>query len=467
MAKKDNFKELASRLPQLIGGRENITFFSHCITRLRFTLKDKGIVNIDDIGKIPGVMKAQWSGEQLQIVIGASVEDAYDMVSESMGFVKESIVEENMNNKDTKKKKRWGFTTILDGITGCIAPLIPIMVASGMLKVIILLLNMFGILSEKSSTYLVISFIADCGFYFLPVFVGAIGAKKFGANMGVGMVLGAVLIHPSFVEMVAAGGSITLLGLPIYATSYGNSIFPMIITMAVCAPVEKFIAKHVPASLRYVFEPTLTILIMAPAMLWVFAPLGAIFGSYLSMAIVWLYNTLGFIGTSVLAALFPLLIITGMHTATSPYIISSISTMKYEPLVLPAMFISNFNQAAASLAVGIKAKNKEIKSNALSCVITVFVGGVTEPAVFGVSVPLKTPLYTSMIGGLVGGAVLGLLKVYVYTLPASGGIFGFPAFIGGERGMMNMAFLMVSLVAGMITTFVLTLIFYKPGKEEV
>lgn len=463
MAKKDKFKELASRLPQLIGGRENITFFSHCITRLRFTVKDKGLVNIDDIGKIPGVMKAQWSGEQLQIVIGASVEDAYDMVSETMGFVKESSVEENMNNTDTKKK--WGFTTILDGITGCIAPLIPIMVASGMLKVIILLLNMAGILSEKSSTYLVISFIADCGFYFLPVFVGAIGAKKFGANIGVGMALGAALIHPSFIEMVAAGGSITLLGLPIYATSYGNSIFPMIITMAVCAPVEKFIAKHVPASLRYVFEPTLTILIMAPVMLWVFAPLGAIFGSYLSMAIVWLYNTLGFIGTAVLAALFPLLIMTGMHTATSPYIISSLATLKYEPLVLPSMIISNFNQVAASLAVGIKAKNNEIKSNAFSCVITGFVGGVSEPAIFGVSVPLKTPLYTSMIGGLVGGAVLGLLKVYVYTLPASGGIFGFPAYIGGERGLMNLAFLIASLAAGMITTFVLTLIFYKPGKE--
>lgn len=461
MAKKDKFNELVAKLPELIGGKDNVTFFSHCITRLRMTVKDKGLVNIEEISKIPGVMGVQWSGEQLQIIIGASVEDAYDMVAEAMDLKKDASVTTEVI--ETKKKK-FSASAILDGITGCIAPLIPIMVASGMIKVVILLLNMAGILSTKASTYTVLSFIADCGFYFLPVFVGAVGAKKFGANIGVGMALGAVLIHPTFVSMVSAGNAVSLFGIPIYATSYGSSIFPMIITMAICAPVEKFIAKHVPASLRYVFEPTLTIIIMAPIMLWVLAPLGAIFGSYLSAAIVWIYNTLGFVGTAVLAALYPLLIMTGMHTATSPYIISSLSSLGFEPLVLPAMFISNFNQGAANLAVGIKAKDKQIKSNALSCAITVFVGGVTEPSIFGVSVPLKTPLYASMIGGLAGGTVLGLLKVCVYTLPASGGIFGFPAFIGGERGLMNLGLLIGSLAVGMIITFVLTLILYKPEK---
>lgn len=461
MAKNDKFKELAERLPELIGGEENVTFLSHCITRLRFTVKDKSLVQTEEIEKLSGVVKAQWSGEQYQIVIGAGVEDAFELVSARMNVAVDSKVVETK-----EEKRKISVNTVLDGITGCISPLIPIMVAGGMLKVIFILLSMAGLLSTESSTYQVVTFVADSVFYFLPVFVGATGAKKFGANMGVGMALGAMLIHPSFIAMLGAGEAVTLLGLPIYNASYANSIFPMIVTMAICAPVEKFIAKHVPASLRYVFEPTLTVIVMAPLMLWVLAPIGAFLGTYLTAAIIWLYETLGFVGSALLASLFPLLIMTGMHTATSPYILTTISTLKYEPFVLPSMLIANFNQAAACLAVGIKSKDPEVRSNAFSCFITVLVGGVTEPAIFGVTIPLKTPLYASMIGGLVGGALIGLLKVYVYTLPASGGIFGLPAYIGGERALTNMLYMIACILAGMVTTFVFTLILFKPAKTE-
>ena len=176
--------------------------------------------------------------------------------------------------------------------------------------------------------------VGDVGFYFLPVIIGYTAAKKFNVNVFIGMALGACLIHPNFTAMINAGDPITLFGLPVYSGYYPSSIFPMILTLAVAAPIEKFINKVIPSSLRYVLVPTLTLMVVAPLELIVLAPLGAYAGAYLAAAIVWLYNATGFIGCAILAAIYPLIIMTGMHTATSPYIFSALATYGYEPLIL-------------------------------------------------------------------------------------------------------------------------------------
>lgn len=456
------FAAIAEQLPDLLGGKGNISYFSHCITRLRFSVKDKGLINVDEIAKVPGVMGAQWSGDQLQVIIGAHVEDVYNLLADTMGLEKQSAVNEKLD-KDLPKKK-FTVAAFLDAITGCIAPIIPVMIACGMLKAVLQVLTYANILPADSSTYAVLSFVGDVGFYFLPVIIGYTAAKKFGVNVFIGMALGACLIHPDFSQLINSGNPITLFGLPVYAGWYPSSIFPMIITMACCAPIEKFFTKIIPASLRYVLVPTLTLIVAAPLELIVLAPFGAYVGSYLAAAVVWLYNTTGFIGCAVLAAIYPLIIMTGMHTATSPYIFTALGSLGYEPLILPTMHISNFNQIAACLAVGIKAKDGNLRQSAFSCAITALVGGVTEPALFGVTIPLKTPLYGCMIGGVVGGAILGIKKVVVYTLPGAGTIFGLPAYIGGGS-MENLMWMGICIVIGMAVTFVSTLILYKPASK--
>lgn len=456
------FAAIAEQLPGLIGGKGNVSYFSHCITRLRFSVKDKGLINVDEIAKVPGVMGAQWSGEQLQVIIGAHVEDVYNLLADTMGLEKQAAIDENPDKGIAKKK--FTVAAFLDAITGCIAPIIPVMIACGMLKAVLQILTYANILSADGSTYAVLSFVGDVGFYFLPVIIGYTAAKKFGVNIFIGMALGACLIHPNFSQLINSGDPITLFGLPVYAGWYPSSIFPMILTMACCAPIERFFTKIIPASLRYVLVPTLTLIVAAPLELIVLAPLGSYAGAYLAAAVVWLYDATGFIGCAVLAAIYPLIIMTGMHTATSPYIFTALGTLGYEPLILPTMHISNFNQIAACLAVGIKAKDGNLRQSAFSCAITALVGGVTEPALFGVTIPLKTPLYGCMIGGIVGGAILGIKKVVVYTLPGAGTLFGLPAYIGGE-GMTNLMWMGICIIIGMAVTFVSTLILYKPASK--
>ncbi len=456
MAKQDRYEELANKLPELVGGKDNISFFTHCVTRLRFNLKDKSKANLEEIKKLPGAVGAQWSGDQLQVIIGQSVGDAYELICQKTGLAKQDAVNEDLGDG---QKKKFTIGTLFDYISGSITPLIPVLIGCGMVKIIVMVGEMLGILTAGSPTYTVLTFVGDAGFYFLPVFIGATAAKKFGANMGLGMLMGAIFIHPSFVSAVSEGTALSIFGISIYSASYSSTIFPIILTVAVMAPIERFIGKHSPDAIRSITEPLFTILIMVPLALCVLGPIGSYMGTYLSIAVMWLYNTTGFLGVAVLACLLPLLVMTGMHTAFTPYLLQAFASLGYDPIVIPANIISNLNQGAASAAVALKAKDKNTKSTAASCAVTAIVGGVTEPAMFGVNLRLKTPLYGSMIGSFVGGAIIGIGKVVCYAFVGSGGIFAFPAFVGETSS--NIIWMVIGVAVGMIVTFVSTLILYN------
>lgn len=459
MAKEERFEELANSVLGLIGGKDNIIFFTHCVTRLRFNLKDKGMVKIEEIEKIKGVIGVQWQGEQLQIIIGQAVGDAYNLICSKAGLKQEDAIDENLD-KNVKKKISAGL--FIDSIAGCLTPLIPLLIGGGLVKVVVLLLTQVGILTADMPTYTTLTFVGDAAFYFLPVFVGATAAKKFGANMGLGMLLGAILIHPTFVAMVTAGSAGSIYGIPISARSYSSTIFPVIISVYVMSKIEKFVAKHSPDAIRSITEPLITILIMVPLTLCILAPIGAVVGDSLGTAISWLYSTCGFVAVMLLAAVYPFIIMTGMHVGLTPILLNSFATVGYDPIICVANFISNFNQGAASAAVAIKSKNTILKSTASSCAITAIVGGVTEPAMFGITIKYKTPLYGCMLGGLAGGLFAGLTHVYLYAFPGSGGLFGLPAFIGPTAS--NIIFFIIAIAIGMITTFVATLFLYKETK---
>lgn len=462
MAKK--YEELAERVVEELGGKDNITYFTHCVTRLRFNVKDKGRVKKDSIDSIPGVLGSQWQGEQYQIIIGQSVEDAYNLVIEKTGLKREDAINENIDEGSDKKKFSVG--ALFDVFAGCMTPLIPLLIGGGLVKVLVVLLTTMGVLSTDSSTYTVLSWVGDAAFYYLPVFIGCSGAKKFGANVGIGMLLGAILIHPTFLGLVGEGAKITVFGLPVYAGSYTSSVFPMILTMYACAKVQKIIGKYSPDVIRSITEPLLTILIMTPIMLCILAPIGSWIGTYLAVAIMFVYNKVGFIAFGILAACFPYIVATGMHTAFTPYLLQAMTSPGFDGIICPANFISNFNQGAACAAIALKTKKKNLKATATTCAVTAIVGGVTEPAMFGVTLKEKKANYGAIIGGLVGGLVGGLFHIAVYTFPGNGGLFGTIAFLGPT--MDTLVKTAIAIVVGVVVTFISTLIIYKDSdKKEV
>lgn len=456
MAKKKNYDELAGRVVELVGGKSNIVNYTHCVTRLRFNVADKSNVQKDVIAKIPGVLGTQWQGDQLQIIIGQNVGDAYDLILKKNDL---GDLSGNPGQGNASKEKKNPVTVVLDGIAGSVVPILPALIGGGMIKIILLLLTLTGILTEQSGTYITLSFVADAAFYFLPVFVGCTAAEKFGANKALGMMLGAILISPTFISMVEGGTVVTLFGLPVYTGSYSSSIFPIILTMAVTAPVEKFIAKHVPDILRSLLEPLLTLLIMAPLMLLVLAPIGSVIGNYLAAGIMWLYNTTGFLAVGIMSCVLPLLVLTGMHHGFTPYLVQAFADYGYEPIIVACNIISNINQGAACLGVSVKAKDQDLKTTAASCGVTAILGGVTEPALFGVNFKYRTPLYASMIGGFVGGIIAGIGRSYAYVLPGSWGVLSLPAFIGkSARGVL---FMIIAMAVSIAVTFIMTLILFK------
>lgn len=460
MAKKSKYENLANSVVSLVGEKDNISSFTHCVTRLRFNVKDKSIVNIKEIEKIEGVLGCQWSGEQLQIIIGQAVGDVYQLICEKTGLAKTAGVSENLD----APKKKLGISLLFESIAGCMIPLLPMLIGVGMLKIVLIILNTTGVLAVESSTYVFINFVTDAGFYFLPVFAGMTAAKKFGANQGLGMLLGAMLVHPAFVQSVAEGTPIALFGLPVYAGSYASTIFPVIMSVYIMAKFEKVITKYIPVVLRSVVVPLITLIIMIPLMFCLIAPAGAVIGSYLAIAIQWINDVLGPIGIAILAAIFPFLVLTGMHTALIPYGLQAFTTLGYMPNAICTL-LSNINQGAATAAVAFKTKDKNLKATALSCTATAVLAGVTEPAMFGVNLRYKKPMIGVVIGSFCGGLFAGFTQVHAYSFGATSGLFAFPGYMGAQ-GISNVIFAILACIIGFVITFVVTFILFKDEVAE-
>jgi PTS system beta-glucosides-specific IIC component len=456
------YNELAKALPDAVGGRENVAYFQHCTTRLRFNVKDRSRVDLKKIEAMDKVVGTQWSNEELQVIIGPAVAEAYRTICKEMGMEEQGAVEEpSGQGLGGKKLTPLSLVTgIMDGISGSITPLIPMMIGGGMIKVIYMLANMAGVLPESSTTYQILYWLGDAFIYFFPVFLGATSAKKFGANQGVGMLLGALLIYPAFINAAAEGTALTIFGLPVYVTNYSTTVIPIILTVWVLGKVEKLVSAVCPDILKACLVPTFSLLIVAPVMLVLTAPFGYFVGTYITAAVIWIYETIGFLGVAALCALLPLMVMTGMHTMMTPYWTTAFASLGYDPFFLPAMILSNLNQATAAFAVGLKARNPKLKSTALSCAATAFIAGVTEPAMFGITLKYKKPLYAALVGNAAAGLTAGLLKAACYAFPGSGGLFAIVTFVGPGSNLIRF---LLALAAGVAVTFVMTMIL---GFEE-
>lgn len=460
-----NYELLAKQILDHVGGSENVVNAMHCYTRLRINFKDVGLVELEELKKLD-VIGAQFSGEQLQIIIGNEVNEVYNAFVKVSGTKAESVIEEQVDQIQVKKNHsiKGIFQAIIDGIVGCMVPILPMLIASGLLKAIVLILQQFQIVAVDSPTCTTLSFVADSAFYFMPVILGGFAAKKFGANVALGGMIGAALIHPTFVSMVGEGASLSVFGLPIYAASYSSSVVPIILSVWVMSYVEKFISKYSPKNLRSLIEPLLTILIMTPLTLCLLAPLGAMLSTGFADVLTWFYDIFGVFAIAVFCAIVPWAVMLGMHVGVVPISIAAIAATGMDKLIMPAFFVSNFAQGAACLAVGIKAKKADLKSFAFSCAFSNIVPGISEPGMYGITLRYKTPMWGAMIGAAVGGLYFGIMNVGLLSfLPPN--IFMLAGYAGEGALANNMMHAMIGAGICFIVAFIATMILYKPKED--
>lgn len=449
----DKNKQIAQEVLDNVGGKDNITKCFHCITRLRLELKDQSLVDKEKIEGINGVLALKIQGDQYQVVIGQNVGAVYTEFCKLADIETAPALEEVVEEKKKITPKSIG-NGIVQAVVNSVIPTLPILIGAGMFKVIAMLLLQFGVLDAANSTYLVLYNVGECGFYFLPIYVAISAAKHFKTNVAISVMTVSFLVLPAFMNGLADGSISTIFGIPVTQASYTSTVLPSILTVWILSYVHKFFSKYIPNVLKTVLVPTLTLLIMVPVSICALAPLGAILGNYMAVILMWIYNTFGFVGMAIMGALRPLLIFTGMHTALTPFAIQTLTENGYEVFFTITGMGYVFASAASCFAVGLKAKNVDLKSSAMTCAATAFIGGVTEPSLYGVLMKLKKPLIAVMIGNAAGSAYFGLTHTYVYQMAGSTGIFGIPALIGPTSA--NLINGIIGLCISMVVAFILT-----------
>ena len=429
------------------------------MTRLRFYVKDRTKIHEKEILKVSGISGVNWHEDQFQVIAGNEVNEMYKALENKGVPTDDAPATESQSSKSVVSK-------IIDSITGCMTPMIPALTAAGMIKVVLSLLTTFHLVTDTSSTYQVISMIGDVTFYFMPFLIAANAAKVFRVNQSLALFIAGVYLSPAFVSMVASDAAITLFGLPITKATYSYSVIPVILMVWITHYIELLVDRITPKMVKLILNPTLVILISAPIALIVVGPLGTIIGNGLAVAINFLSAKLGFIIVGILAATFPFIVMTGMHHALTPIGLNAIATGGTDSLIFVSQVCANIAQSGSSFAVAVKSKDENMKQLASAAGVSALMG-ITEPALYGVTLKLKRPVVAAAIAAGIGGIVGGLLHVSLYI--AQNCIMAIPAFIG-EKGMSNLLYGIIMIVVSFVASFVLTFIFgfedAEPEQEE-
>ena len=461
MSQKNNYQKLSEELVTAVGGKENIVNVSHCMTRLRFNLKDESVAKKEEINKISGVMGTVMAGGQVQVVIGQTVDKVYEKVCEVANIKGGEKINENLDKPKGKLTIKSFFNGILDGLAGSLTPLIPLLLAASIFKMLVALLGptMLKVLAPTSDLSILFTFVGDAGFYFFPIFIGYTSAKKFGVTPVLGMFLGGILIHPTFLALVTAGTKFTVYGLPVSLQTYTSSVLPIIMSVWVMSYVERFFKKLIPSTLKTLFAPVLTLAVMLPIAFVVIGPAGSIVGQFISKGLISLGSLGGIPGILAIAligALWEFMVMSGMHIVMITALITVFFSTGSESFVSLGAIAASLAVSGMCLGVALRLK-KEDRALALGYLLAGFVGGVTEPGLYGVGMRYKKPFIGLMAGGFAGALYAGIFHVTAYNLVPVASFLGVTAYIGGTQinlinGIISAAIAFV--VAAAVTYFV-------------
>lgn len=454
-----DYQALGKSILEKVGGEKNISALNHCATRLRFNLNDDSIPVDAEVKAIPGVMGVVKKGGQYQVVIGSDVANVYKAIS---GMTN---IQDGSKEKGSKEKKKI-LDVIIDTMSGIFTPILPAITAAGMIKAVLALLVAFKLVSNETTIYQVLNFMADAAFYFLPILLASSAAKKFKCNPYLAMMLGGILLHPNLISMVEQSketGEVIKFGfLTITNASYSSSVLPIILIVWFMSYVEPIADKISPKPVKFFTKPLITIFVTGLVGLIVIGPIGYIISNYIADGVNALNTYCSWLVPVLVGTLSPLLVMTGTHYGLVPIGINNRMTMGYDTLVYPGMLASNVAQGGAALAVSIKSKKTDVKSLASSSGITA-VCGITEPALYGVNLRFKTPLYASMIAGGIGGLFMGIFGVKNFS-GGSPGFLTLPSYIGDDT-LTSFYFACIGAVISVVLAFVITLIIFKDEKE--
>ena len=411
-----DYENTAKKILQRVGGKDNVINLVHCMTRLRFTLKDESIVDDEAVKKTKGVMGIMKKGGQYQIIIGNDVGNVFNELNKFGNFSNEV---KEVPAKSNEKKNI--FTMLMDTISGIMAPVIPAIIGAAMIKVLLTLLPMIGVLSTNGQTYQLLSVIGDGAFFFMPVLIAISASKKFGTNMYYAASIALIMLHPNLITLMNtahdAGQTVKFLKyIPVTYASYSYSVIPIILAVYSLRYVERFVDKITPVVTKNFLKPMLVVLIEVPIALIILGPLGAICGNGLSTVVYAIHDKLGFIAIGLVAGVYPFVVMAGMHHAFTPIKLWMIATTGYENFICIGELCSNMAQGAASLAVALRSKNKDFKQIAGSSAFSALFAGITEPALYGVTLRLKRPMLGACIGGAVGGLVGGFFQMKCFGI---------------------------------------------------
>lgn len=413
----EKYRKTASEVVEKVGGKDNIASVAHCVTRLRFVLKDEGKADDDAVKAVEGVKGLVKQGGQYQVIIGTEVSKVADEVSKVLGM---SMGESNEVAKEDLKQKDNLFNKFFKTISGCIFPFMGLMIASGMIKGILTLLVTLGVLTDTSGAYQLWYAGADALMYFFPILVGFSAGKQFGANPFLTAAIGAALVYPNIVSAYNDGTAMTFFGIPIVLTSYANSIFPVLLASWVGAKVEKFWKKVIPDMISMMFVPFLTLLIVVPLTFLVIGPVMTVVSNALADGTNALWAFSPIIAGIILGAFWQVIVIFGLHYAFIPILMNNITTNGVDP-VNAVLGMTVMALVGAGVGYAMKQKDKAKRAEGLTCSLTAFFG-VTEPIIYSIALPKKKPFAAAFVGGGIAGGILAASGAAMQGY-GNGGIF--------------------------------------------
>ncbi|KAF1298058.1 PTS beta-glucoside transporter subunit EIIBCA [Enterococcus sp. JM4C] len=416
-------KEIAQQIIKAVGGQENINNAWHCMTRLRFNLKDEKQVDYKALDKIPKVVGTKYQSEQLQVVIGTDVADYFKPLAKELGL-------DGGTQAEAPKEKKGLVSLFMDTVSGVFGPLVPAIAGAGMIKGLMAGLVALNVISNQTDTYLVIDMLASGVFTFLPFFVAASAAKIFQTNQYLAIAIAAALQFPTMSNAVAEGkvSQFLLFGaVPVPVFNYAGTVIPIILAVLALSYIYRWVDKVLPQVLRTVFTPTISLFVAGLVTLTIIGPISIHLGNLLAAGVEGLFSISPILAGIVVGAIRPIAIFTGLHHAMTPIALQNFANQGYD-MLMPMMFMANMAITGATAAMYTKVKTKEEKSVILSSAISGLLG-ITEPALFGILSKYKKAFLAATIGSGVASAFISFFGVRIYGYILSS-IFSLPAYIG-------------------------------------
>lgn len=469
------YENLAQEIVEKVGGEENINSLTHCITRLRFKLKDESKADTEFLKNHDEIVTVMQSSGQYQVVIGNHVPDVYDAITK--------VTHLDSASDDQSQEKGSGniLNRFIDLISGIFQPILGILAAAGMIKGFAALFLALGWLTESSGTYQILFALGDALFYFFPVFLGFTAAKKFGSNHFIGMAIGAAIVYPTLVSAMEFGAkgahtlfggtifevesNLSFLGIPVISMNYTSSVIPIIVAIYFASIWERKLKRIIPDVVKTFFVPFFTLLIIVPITFIVIGPISSWVANWIGSGAINIYGLSPILAGLLLGAFWQVFVIFGIHWGLVAFMINNVSTSGYD-IINPLIFAASFAQTGIVIGLFLKTKNTKLKSISLPAAIS-GIFGVTEPAIYGVTLPRKKLfIYSCIISGLFSGFI-GFAGTKMYFMGGLG-IFGYTTFIG-ESGW-NFAFwatIIASLLAVLVGSIVGYLVHSDKNEQEV